>query len=123
MSVFDNPVDARQGDGDWVGEHLRRYTETDGADGHTMWGVPTLLLTTIGRKTGTPRRTPLAFGRDGEAIIVVASLAGADHHPAWYLNLQADPRARLQVKEEIFDATAHTAPPAERPRLWKLDTG
>jgi F420H(2)-dependent quinone reductase len=76
----------------WVREHLRRYVATDGADGHE-WrpGIPTLLLTTRGRRSGRLRRTPLIYGRDGDRYLVVASYGGSPHHPDWYLNLRDDP--------------------------------
>ena len=61
----------------WQAEHARRYIETDGADGHLWRGVPTLLLTTTGRRTGEPYTTPLIYGRDGDRYIVVASKGGA----------------------------------------------
>jgi deazaflavin-dependent oxidoreductase (nitroreductase family) len=118
MSEFDDPVDARQGD--WVGEHLRRYVASGGTDGHRMFGMPTLLLTTIGRKSAAPRRTPLTYGRDGESLIVVASFAGAPEHPQWYRNLAAHPRGRVQLKDELFDVQAHDAVGDERTRLWRL---
>jgi deazaflavin-dependent oxidoreductase (nitroreductase family) len=106
----------------WVAEHMHRYVETDGADGHLWRGVPTLLLTTIGRRSGTPRRTALIYGRDGDRYLLVASVGGADHHPAWYLNLVAHPEVRLQVGGERFAARARPATSEEKPRLWKLMT-
>ena len=66
---------------DWVAEHLRRYVATDGADGHEWRGVPTLLLTTRGRKSGKLRRTPLIYGRDGDDYVVVASKGGTPEAP------------------------------------------
>ena len=72
-------------------EHVRRYRETDGEVGYLWNGVPTLLLTTTGRRTGEARTSALIFGRDGDDYLVVASMGGAPRHPAWYLNLTADP--------------------------------
>jgi deazaflavin-dependent oxidoreductase (nitroreductase family) len=100
-------------------EHVRRYRETGGEVGHIWNGVPTLLLTTTGRKTGEQRTAPLIYGRDGDAFVVVASKGGAPQHPAWYLNLDADPQVELQVKDEVFPARARTATAEERPRLWQ----
>lgn len=74
-----------------VARHIREYVETDGRKGHRWNGVPTLLLTTRGRRTGKLRRTALIYGRDGDAYVVVASRGGARHHPQWYLNLAPDP--------------------------------
>ncbi|WP_326598697.1 nitroreductase family deazaflavin-dependent oxidoreductase [Streptomyces sp. NBC_01803] len=103
----------------WVSDHIRRYVETDGREGH-LWrdGVPTLLLTTRGRKSGVLRRTALIYGRDGEDFLIVASQGGKPDHPAWYHNLVADPEVRLQVGADKFTARARTATPEERARLW-----
>src|SRR5213079_24607 len=78
-------------------EHIRRYRETDGEVGYLWNGAPTLLLTTTGRRTGEPRTSALIFGRDGDDYLVVASLGGAPQHPSWYLNLNANPVAEIQV--------------------------
>jgi deazaflavin-dependent oxidoreductase (nitroreductase family) len=112
--VSDSPVS-------WVAEHTRRYLETGGRDGHE-WrpGVPTLLLTTTGRRSGVKRRTALIYGRDSADFVVVASKGGSPEHPAWYRNLQADPNVEIQVFDKVVPATAHTATGAERERLWAL---
>jgi deazaflavin-dependent oxidoreductase (nitroreductase family) len=81
--------------------------------------VPTLLLTTRGRKTGKLRRTALIYGRDGDRYVVVASKGGAPDHPTWYLNLDADPEVQLQVGAEKFTARARTATAEEKPALWR----
>lgn len=112
-------VDSPQG---WVHEHIRRYVETGGADGHLWNGVPTLLLTTRGRSTGLLRRTALIYGRDGDGYLVVASQGGALEHPQWYRNLLADPAATVQVGPEEFAARARTASRPERDRLWPVMT-
>ncbi|MFI7026050.1 nitroreductase family deazaflavin-dependent oxidoreductase [Micromonospora sp. NPDC049900] len=110
--VVDSPTD-------WVADHIDRYVETDGAEGHEWQpGVFTLLLTTRGRRSGALRRTALIYGRDGDAYVVVASQGGAPRHPAWYLNLLADPEAQVQVAAERFTARARTATPEEKERLW-----
>ncbi len=103
---------------DWVADHVRRYVETDGAEGHRWNGVPTLVLATTGRRSGQPRRTGLIYGREGEDLVVIASKGGAPEHPAWYTNLQAEPRAAVQVGEERFDVRARTADVDEKARLW-----
>jgi deazaflavin-dependent oxidoreductase (nitroreductase family) len=111
---------------DWIKNHVARYLATDGADGY-LWDaslgggkgmVPTLLLTTIGRKSGNALTLPLIFGQSGPDYVVVASKGGAPNHPAWYLNLDANPEVRLQVKGDKFTARAHTANAAERAALW-----
>jgi len=102
----------------WVKQHIDAYVASGGADGHIWHGAPTLLVTTVGRRTGQQRRTALIYGRDGEDYLVVASNGGSRRHPAWYLNLSADPRVRIQVGDEVFDARARVAGPTERERLW-----
>jgi deazaflavin-dependent oxidoreductase (nitroreductase family) len=101
-------------------EHVGRYRETDGEVGYVWNGAPTLLLTTTGRRTGEPRTAPLIFARDGDDFLVVASVGGMPKHPAWYLNLQADPTASIQVKGDRFDVIARTASDDEKPRLWSV---
>jgi len=114
--VIDSPIA-------WVNDHIRRYEETGGADGHIWNGVPTLLLTTIGRRTGQPRRTALIYGQDGDGFVVVASKGGSREDPLWYRNLVADPHVDVQVADRRFPATARTAQDEERARLWTLMTG
>jgi deazaflavin-dependent oxidoreductase (nitroreductase family) len=110
--VKDSPVG-------WVNRHIKAYVESDGKKGHE-WrpGVPTLLLTTTGRRSGTRHRTALIYGRTGSDYVVVASTGGKPRHPAWYLNLSADPHVDVQVGPEKFSAVARTATGAERARLW-----
>src|SRR5437773_12121970 len=99
-------------------EHVRRYRETNGEVGYIWNGVPILLLTTTGRRTGNETTTPLIFGRDGDRYVVVASKGGAPEHPGWYRNLVKHPEVELQVKDEQFPARARTASGDERDRLW-----
>jgi|SRR5271163_1132506 len=103
-------------------DHIRAYRESGGEVGYIWNGVPTLLLTVTGRRTGRPLTSPLIFGRDGDDYLVVASKGGAPSHPLWYLNLQANPAATIQVKAEELAVVARTASPAEKPRLWKIVT-
>ena len=120
MSTGEQVLDSPEG---WVADHIRRYVETDGAEGHE-WrpGVYTLLLTTRGRRSGKLRRTALIYGRDGDDYLVVASQGGAPEHPAWYLNLLADPEVQVQVGAETFTARARTGGPEEKPRMWRTMT-
>ncbi len=103
-------------------EHVRRYRETNGEVGYIWNGVPTLLLTTIGRRTGEARTTPLIFGRDEEDFLVVASMGGAPTHPNWYRNLLVQPSGDVQVRADRISVTARTAGDAEKPRLWRIVT-
>lgn len=105
-------------------DHVRRYRESGGADGHVgAAGLKHLLLTTTGRHSGEQRTTPLIYGQDGDRYVIVASVGGADRHPAWYLNLVADPKVEVQVGADRFTANARPAGAAERPALWKLMAG
>jgi deazaflavin-dependent oxidoreductase (nitroreductase family) len=104
-------------------EHIRRYRETGGEVGYLWNGVPTLLLTTTGRKTGRERTSALIFGTDGDDHLVVASKGGAPEHPQWYRNLSAHPGATIQVRDRTLSVTARTASGDERARLWKIMTG
>ena len=106
----------------WFAEHVERYLATDGEAGHDWQGVPTLLLTTHGRRSGEARTLPLIYGRDGDRLLVVASQGGAPKHPGWYLNLVADPEVEVQVKADRFPARARPATAEERPRLWQTMT-
>jgi deazaflavin-dependent oxidoreductase (nitroreductase family) len=111
----DAPIDSPT---DWVKAHIDEYVATGGEQGHVWRGVPTLLLTYQGAKTGTWRRTALIYGTDGDAYVLVASKGGAPAHPAWYEALLTNPSARLQVGPDVFDVRARTAGEEERARLW-----
>jgi deazaflavin-dependent oxidoreductase (nitroreductase family) len=110
----------------WITDHLQRYLATNGEDGYwwdaTQGGgqgvAPTLLLTTTGRKTGRALTMPLIFGMSGKSYVVVASKGGAPQHPAWYLNLQAEPHVQVQVKGDRFGAQARTVTGPARAQLW-----
>jgi deazaflavin-dependent oxidoreductase (nitroreductase family) len=119
--MADHPADAVEDSPvGWVNTHTQRYLT--GRKGGHEWrpGVYTLLLTTIGRRTGSKRRTPLIYGRDGDNFVIVGSVGGSAQHPSWYLNLSADPQVEVQVGTEQFPAVAHTAQGAERARLWEM---
>jgi deazaflavin-dependent oxidoreductase (nitroreductase family) len=103
-------------------EHVRRYQETNGEVGYLWNGVPTLLLTTTGRRTGLARTIAIIFGRDGDDYLLVASKGGAPQHPEWYLNLTAKPEAEIQVRGERLAVVARTASDDEKPRLWSVMT-
>lgn len=103
-------------------EHVDRYRETDGEEGHDWQGTQTLILTTTGRRSGEPRDTPLIYGTAGDDYLIVASRGGTDQPPAWYLNLTENPEVDVQVKADRFKATARTATADEKPEFWKQMT-
>lgn len=86
--------------------------------GSFLQGAPVALLTTIGRKTGRPRVSPLLYLRDGDRVVLVASQGGRANNPMWYLNLKADPHVTIQIKKDILKLTARDATGAEREHYW-----
>lgn len=106
-------------------EHVQRYLDTSGAVGHMWRGpgmetpVPTLILTTTGRKTGQRYRNALIYGKTNGSYVIVGSNRGAPGHPGWYRNLVAHPEAEVQVLSEKISARARTAAGAEHMALWK----
>jgi proline iminopeptidase len=102
-------------------EHVDRYRETDGEEGH-IWreGSTILLLTTTGRRTGNETTTPLIYDLDDEGNpVIVASKGGAPEHPGWYENLAKTPEVGVQILGEKFRARARVAEGGERERLWR----
>jgi deazaflavin-dependent oxidoreductase (nitroreductase family) len=111
--IYDSPTG-------WVADHIRKYVDTNGAKGHIWRGMPTLLLTTRGRKTGKLRRTALIYGKDQGRYVVVASNGAARNNPEWYLNLCTNPEVLIQVGAEHFAAVARDATAEERPHLFEI---
>jgi deazaflavin-dependent oxidoreductase (nitroreductase family) len=112
QEIVDSPTE-------WVADHIARYVQSNGEDGHIWQGVPTLLLTTVGKVSGTNRRTALIYGRIGNDYVIVASKGGHPTNPLWYNNLVSQPTVRLQVGAEVFDATATTmAEGIDRETAW-----
>ena len=117
--------------GSAVRSRLRRWTIRGSSKTHlviqrvssgrllgTLAGMPVLLLTTTGRRSGKPRTTPLTFFRDGNDLVVIASNGGSDRAPDWWLNLQHNPRALVDIGQDELAVTAHAAPAEQRERLW-----
>ena len=112
QEIVDSPTE-------WVADHIARYVQSNGEDGHIWQGVPTLLLTTVGKVSGANRRTALIYGRIGNDYVIVASKGGHPTNPLWYNNLVSHPTVRLQVGAEVFDATATTmAEGIDRETAW-----
>jgi deazaflavin-dependent oxidoreductase (nitroreductase family) len=103
-------------------EHIERYEATDGQEGHDWQNTQTLILTTTGAKSGELRKAPLIYGEHDGDYLIVASKGGDPNPPAWYVNLQKDPHAEIQVWGERFPVTARDATPEEKPELWKIMT-
>ena len=110
--ILDSPTE-------WVADHIHRYVKSGGEDCHMWRGVPTLLLTTVGRKTGLGRRTALIYGTDGDDYIIVASKGGHPSHPLWFENLVVEPIVEVQVGSEVFSARASIIVDESRyQRIW-----
>ncbi|WP_169984419.1 nitroreductase/quinone reductase family protein [Microbispora sp. H10836] len=102
---------------------VRSYRKTGGRRPATMRGIPVLLLTTRGRRTGLPRTRPVGYGRDGRRFVVIASNGGDDATPAWWLNLRDDPVAEIEVGGDggltVLTVRAVEATGEEYDRLWR----
>jgi deazaflavin-dependent oxidoreductase (nitroreductase family) len=111
---------------DWISKHVELYRQ-DPDKGH-MWDsaavggpglLPTLLLSTKGRKSGETRVLPLIYGKHGDSHVVIASKGGTPKHPSWYLNLEADPECEIQVAHDHSQTVARIAKGEEREALWQ----
>jgi len=98
--------------------HAPLYRISRGRLGSRFRGIPMLLLTTTGRKSGKPRTWPLLYFRNEGRYVLIASNWGQDHHPAWLLNLRDNPEAVIQVRDRIINVRAEQATGDERDRLW-----
>jgi deazaflavin-dependent oxidoreductase (nitroreductase family) len=96
------------------------YRRSGGTVAGKMFGVPLVLLTTTGRRSGRPWTVPLMYHPDGDHLVIVASNGGRDRPPAWWLNLRAAGRATVQLKKETFPVTAAEAEGDTRDRLWDI---
>jgi deazaflavin-dependent oxidoreductase (nitroreductase family) len=110
----------------WIAEHIELYKK-DPAKAH-MWDsgplggpgvLPTLLLTTTGRKSGEARSLPLIYGEHGDAYVIIASKGGLPNHPVWFLNLEAKPECELMVGAKKVSARARVAEGDERAQIWQ----
>lgn len=107
----------------WVAEQVELYEGSGGTAGLTLrdTGLPVIIVTNRGWKTGAIRKTPLMRVVDGNNYILVASQGGAPTHPQWYHNLKADPNVEIRDKTEVHAMQVREiADPDERERLWKI---
>lgn len=103
--------------------HAAVYRATGGKIGGRMVSSPVLLLITTGRRTGEQRTTPFLYLEDGDGYAIVASNGGAPDHPAWWMNLEADPEAKVEIGGEKIRVRASEAMGEERHRLWERLVG
>jgi len=115
----------------WKEDHLGTYLRSGGAEGHIVdvsdigghKFTTTLLIRYVGRKSGKTRITPLIYGDMGGEVVIVASKGGADHHPAWYLNVKDSKEICFQVATQAFRGTWREPQGAERARVWEFMVG
>ena len=101
------------------GAHAGVYRATGGKLFGRMGKSPILLLNTVGRKSGKKRTSPLLYVMDGEDFVIIASKGGASAHPAWYLNLMANPEATVEIEDREVRVRAEEADSEEKSRLWQ----
>ncbi|MGW4805934.1 nitroreductase family deazaflavin-dependent oxidoreductase [Kitasatospora sp. NPDC004272] len=99
---------------------IDEFRSAGGVVGGDFAGVPLLLLTTTGARSGEPRVMPVTYLEDDGRLVVFAANGGRPDRPGWYHNLLADPAARVEVGTENFPVTASVAEGAEHDRLWAL---
>ena len=108
---------------EWVRDQVELYESSGGKEGLTLrdTGMPCIIVTNKGNKTGAIRKTPLMRAVDGNNYILVASQGGAPKHPVWYYNLKADPNVEIRDETEVFSVRAREVPEgSERQRLWDI---
>jgi deazaflavin-dependent oxidoreductase (nitroreductase family) len=107
----------------WVAEQVERYESSGGTEALTLrdTGLPVIIVTHRGRKTGAIRKTPVMRVVDGKNYILVASKGGAPKHPQWYYNLKAEPNVEIRDKTEVYKMRVReVVDPDERQRLWAI---
>ena len=108
---------------DWVAEQVELYEGSQGTKGLTLrdTGLPVIIVTNRGRKTGAIRKTPLMRVKDGNSYILVASRGGAPKHPLWYYNLKAEADVEIRDETEVYSMRIReVTDSAERARLWDI---
>ncbi len=107
----------------WVAEQVELYEGSLGTEGLTLrdTGLPVIIVTNRGRKTGAIRKTPLMRAKDGDSYILVASRGGAPKHPLWYHNLKAEPKVEIRDEAEVYSMRVReVVDSVERQRLWDI---
>ena len=107
----------------WVREQVEIYERTNGAEGYTLMntGMPVIILTNTGNKSGTIRKTPLMRVKDGDSYVLVGSMGGAPKNPVWVYNLRANPDVEIRDRADVRRMRVREVrDDAERSRLWTL---
>jgi F420H(2)-dependent quinone reductase len=94
------------------------YRRSGGKRMGRVRGMPILLLTSVGRKTGKQRVTPVMYMRDGNNYVIIAANAGARRNPGWFANLQANPQTTIEVDDMTRTVMTHKASKEEKDRIW-----
>lgn len=106
---------------DWAARQVEQYESSNGREGTTLRGMPVVVVTHRGRRTGAIRKTPLMRVADGDRYVIIASMGGQPKHPVWYYNLLDNPDVTLRDGEKVMEMRARLVEePAERARLWAL---
>jgi len=108
---------------DWVAEQVELYEGSGGTEGLTLrdTGLPVIIVTNRGRKTGAVRKTPLMRAVDGNSYILVASQGGAPKHPVWYYNLKAEPNVEIRDEAQVYSMRVReVVDSVERKRIWDI---
>ena len=104
-------------------EQVELYEKSGGTKGLTLGdtGLPVIIVTHRGRKTGAIRKTPLMRVVDGNSYVLVASMGGAPKHPVWYHNLKAEPNVEIRDETEVYSMRVReVVDPDEKQRLWGI---
>jgi len=107
----------------WVAEQVELYEGSGGTQGTTLKdsGLPVIIVTHRGRKSGAVRKTPLMRAVDNGCYILVASMGGAPKNPVWYHNLKADPNVEIRDSTNVFDMRVREVSDSnEKQRLWDI---
>ena len=107
----------------WVADQVELYEGSGGTEGLTLrdTGLPVIIVTNRGWKTGAIRKTPLMRVADGSSYVLVASRGGAPTHPLWYYNLRADANVEIRDGTEVYSMRVREVEdPAEKQRLWSI---
>jgi F420H(2)-dependent quinone reductase len=107
----------------WVRDQVELYERTNGAEGHTLrdTGLPVIIVTNTGNKTGDIRKTPLMRVKDGDSYVLVGSMGGAPKNPVWVYNLRSNPDVEIRDREQVQPMRVREVQDdAERSRLWDL---
>ena len=105
----------------WVADQVELYESSGGIEGTTLKGLPVIIVTNKGRKTGAIRKTPLMRVVDGESYVLVASRGGAPTHPLWYYNLKTNPDVEVRDGTDVYSMRVReVGESSDRQRLWDI---